>query len=135
MKQPLIALCLILLQPACASIVSPSNERLQVYASSKRATVSVDGVERGTAPISLDIPKGRNTLVEVTAPGHDTKICSTRMSASVGYVVADTLLCVLLFPIGCISFIDAGGAWNALETPVCSIRFSAEANGTLTTER
>lgn len=88
-------------------------------ASPKTALVSVNGVERGQAPISIDIPKRGNTFVDIKAPGYHTYACNTEMSAGVGYVVADVALCVLLFPIGCISFIDAGGAWNTLETPQC----------------
>lgn len=112
----------------CASITGSSTERLRVMASPPGATVQVDGESRGTAPVSVNISKYERSSVEVVAPGYQTGSCDTHMSPSGGYIAADVALCLFLFPIGCISFIDAGGAWNALEQPHCHVSLVPDSN-------
>jgi hypothetical protein len=111
---------------SCASIVAPATDQLRVYAAPKAAEVSLDGETLGSAPMTLDIPKHGRSSVEVSAPGYRRAICRTEMTANGGYVAADVALCVLFFPIGCISFIDAGGAWNELDRPTCNVTLSPE---------
>lgn len=123
MARQTIAL-LLLFQIGCASITGSSHELLQVHAGVPQATVRVNGHERGSAPVSIEVPKHGSTVVEVSAPGYRSALCSTRMSAGGGYIAADIALCFFLFPIGCISFIDAGGAWDRLEAPQCDADLS-----------
>lgn len=117
----IFALGLMLAQLNCASITASSTERLRVNASVPDAVVSFNGENRGPAPVTLEVPKNRNSTVVVRAPGHRPMSCSTAMTPNGGYIAADIALCVLLFPIGCISFIDAGGAWNQLESSSCDV--------------
>lgn len=115
-----ISYVLFALQFSCASITASSTDSLRVNASPKSAVVQMNGNVVGHAGTSVEVPRRGNTLVEISAPGYQTAMCSTKMTASGGYVAADIALCVFLFPIGCISFIDAGGAWNQLESPQCT---------------
>lgn len=110
----------------CANITAPSTDRMRVVASPRAAQVSLDGEVVGAAPTHVEVPRRGSSSVEVSAPGYATSSCSTRMSPSGGYIAADIALCVLLFPIGCISFIDANGAWNALASPVCNVKLQPE---------
>ena len=105
----------------CASITGSSTERLRVVASPPGASVQVDGELRGTSPMSVELSKQERSNVRVSAPGYHAASCDTRMSASGGYIAADVALCVFFFPIGCLSFIDAAGAWNKLEQPHCHL--------------
>lgn len=116
-----LSIALVTAQFSCASLTASSMDHLRVNASPEQATVRVNGVERGQAPMEVEVSKRGHTFVDVTAPGHHTSPCSTEMSANGGYIAADIALCLLLFPIGCISFIDADGAWNQLESPQCDV--------------
>jgi hypothetical protein len=111
----------LILQASCASITASRTDRLKVSATPPGAIVTMDGDNRGAAPVTVDVPRGRQSTVEITAPGFRAATCDTSMSPGGGYIAADVVLCVLLFPVGCISFIDAGGAWNELRSPVCSV--------------
>lgn len=110
----------------CAAITGSRTERLRVTASPPSAQVRLDDEVLGPAPQSVSVPKRGNASVEVTAPGYRTATCDTSMSASAGYIAADVALCVLLFPLGCLSFIDAAGYWNQLAHDHCSVKLSPE---------
>lgn len=118
--------CLCLLQISCAALTGSATDALRVTASPRSAQVRIDDEMVGSAPTTVQVPKRRQSSVEVSAPGYQTAACSTRMSASGGYVAADIALCVLLFPIGCISFVDAAGAWNELESAHCHVTLAPE---------
>ena len=117
----LIFLAQIAAQTGCASIVASRHDTLRVVADPPNSTVSINGSSHGAAPQQLDIPRKGSSLVTVKAPGYESATCNTTMSAGGAYIAADIAMCVLLFPVGCISFIDASGAWNELEEPICSV--------------
>ncbi len=87
--------------------------------------MAVNGVPIGITPVTVMVEKQRTPQVVLSMPGYAPQACYPRQSPGVGYVVADSLLCLFLFPIGCVSFIDAGGAWNELEVNSCSVYFQA----------
>jgi hypothetical protein len=98
----------------CATLTGSRIDYLRVESVPPGANVSVDGIGGGRTPAVVEVDKRRPPLVEVSVPGQPPVLCSTAMSAAPGYVAADVILCVLLFPIGCVSFVDAAGAWNEL---------------------
>jgi hypothetical protein len=124
-----VLLALMTFEYGCASITGSSTDVLRVNASPVSARVRIDGQDRGMAPLSVDVPKTRRSYVDVVAKGYHPASCSTQMSASGGYVAADIALCVFLFPLGCLSFIDAGGAWNTLESPQCNVELVSDESG------
>ncbi len=109
------------LATGCASITAPRTMPLTINSNIAGADVTVDGVLTGQAPTRLELEKTtRSPLVTVGAAGYASHTCRTLSKPGTGYLVADIVMCVLLFPFGCVAFIDAGGAWNELDSPVCS---------------
>lgn len=105
----------------CASITAKPTDTLYVSSTPPGAQVLVGGTARGQAPMPVELDRKENEPVELALPGYQTRPCETRMSPGTNYVVADVVMCVLLFPFGCISFIDAGGAWNELQHHNCNL--------------
>ena len=108
----------------CATLSGSRVEYLRVDSIPQGAAVNVNGVGGGYTPAAVEVDKHHPSVVQVSMAGQPPVFCSTEMSASPGYVAADVILCLLLFPIGCISFIDAAGAWNELSHPVCMVHFA-----------
>lgn len=104
----------------CAAIMAPRTDSLYVSANVPGAQVYADGVPRALAPARIEIDRKRPEAVRVEAAGYTPVACDTGMSAGGGYVAGDIAWCVLLFPFGCIAFIDASGAWNTLDRSSCS---------------
>lgn len=119
-------LALSLAASGCASITGTRTDPYMVYSTPQGATVSVNGVPIGTTPVTVMVDKQRAPQVTLSIPGYAPQSCYPRLAPGVGYVVADSLLCLFLFPIGCIAFIDAGGAWNELETNSCNVYFQPQ---------
>ena len=106
----------------CATLTGPRAEVLNVTSEPPGADVLVNGVNVTRAPGSVELDRTRLQSVVLSLPGYAPVACNTRMSPGPGYLVSDTLLCVLLFPFGCVAFVDASGAWNELEQPNCYAR-------------
>jgi hypothetical protein len=116
-----VLLAAVVLATGCASITAKPTDTLYVSSNPPGAQVLVSGTPRGPAPLSVEIDRRNPEVVNLALPGYQTQDCNLRMSAGTGYVVADVVLCVLLFPIGCVSFIDANGSWNELEFHSCNL--------------
>jgi len=105
----------------CATLTGSSTEMLSVVSNPAGAEVRVNGMPTGRTPTQVEVDKKRTPTIEVLMPGYAPATCPVRMRPGTGYVVADTALCIFLFPVGCISFLDGSGAWNELENGVCSV--------------
>jgi hypothetical protein len=103
----------------CATLTAPRMELLQVNSLPPGAEVRADGVPVGTTPVAVPISRTHPTQVEVRAPGHEPVECPVHLVPGPGYLAADIVLCVLFFPVGCVSFLDAAGAWNVLARSSC----------------
>lgn len=104
----------------CATLTAPRTAVLSVNSNVVGADVVVDGARVGEAPAQIELDRKRPAALCVTAPGRVDHMCNTKMKRGGGYIAADIVMCLFLFPLGCISFIDAGGAWNQLENPSCN---------------
>lgn len=113
----------------CAAITASRFEMLTVNSYPPGAEVRVNGVPAARTPASIAIDRKRPPLVEVASPGLPPRACPFRMTPGGGYIAADVLLCVFLFPVGCISFIDAAGDWNVLDPPACYVGLEPAAGG------
>ncbi len=120
-----LSLVVALLSTGCATLTGSKYSTLQVSSNPPGAEVRLYGAPAGRTPVALELDKTRVPAIDVAAPGYAPQSCRVRMSPSMGYVVADVLLCVFLFPIGCISFIDAMGSWNELESSSCTVNLGA----------
>ncbi len=105
----------------CAAITAGSTDELKVNSTPPGAQVRVDGVPTATTPATIRVSRKRPPTVDVAAPGYASQQCPVQMSAGGGYIAADIAWCVVAFPLGCISFIDAGGSWNELEQGSCDV--------------
>ncbi len=122
---------LLLLLPAalatgCATLTAPKAETMYVTSSPPGADIRINGAVVGRTPGSIGIDKQSPPRVEVGFPGQPGTSCPVLMSPGGGSVASDALLCLFLFPVGCISFIDAGGNWNVLQTPACSANLGGQ---------
>lgn len=120
-----LSLAVALSTSGCATLTASKYATLQVASNPPGAEVRLYGSPAGRTPVALELDKSRIPSVEVAAQGYAPQTCRVRMSPAIGYVVADVILCVFLFPLGCISFIDAIGAWNELESPACTVDLGA----------
>lgn len=112
----------------CASITASRSEPFSVVSEPPGAEVRLNGSVVGRTPTRVDIPRQMSSpLIEVGQPGYSTEACHITHSAGGGYVAADVVLCVLFFPIGCVSFIDANGSWNELVENRCAVSLKSQA--------
>ncbi|GMU59715.1 MAG: hypothetical protein AMXMBFR34_14780 [Myxococcaceae bacterium] len=105
----------------CATMVASRTSPYQIVSDIPGAEVRVNGMPVGRTPTVVEIDRKHPQRIEVSAPGRYAQTCWPRTSVGMGYVVADTALCLLLFPFGCIAYIDASGAWNDLDDNICSV--------------
>jgi hypothetical protein len=105
----------------CAAITASRTDSLNVASSPPGAEIRVNGVPVGRTPMAVPIARKTPETVEVVALGYEGQRCSTAMTPGGGYIAGDVLLCVFLFPFGCISWIDAAGYWNTLLYPSCYV--------------
>lgn len=120
------SLAVSLVASGCASLTGTRTDPYMIYSTPPGATVAVNGVPIGTTPVTVMVEKQRAPQVALSMPGYAPQSCFPRLSPGTGYVVADSLLCLFLFPIGCIAFIDAAGAWNELEVNSCNVYFQPQ---------
>ena len=112
----------------CATITASKTELVAVNSHPEGAEVRVDGMPRGYTPMTIEVEKKRPPKIQVALPGYRPDECKLRTFAGAGYVVADVALCAVGFPLGCASFIDAGGAWNELESTTCNVGLQPASN-------
>lgn len=106
----------------CASIAASRTEPFSVISNPPGAEVRLNGNVVGTTPTLISVPRQMEApVVEVRKAGHSTESCRLNHAAGGGYVAADVIMCVFLFPIGCVSFIDANGSWNVLAEAECRV--------------
>lgn len=108
----------------CASITASRTEPFSVTSSPPGADVTLNGSFVGRTPVTLELPRRLSSpAVVVSLAGHEPRTCAVSHSVGGGYVAANSLMCLFLFPIGCVSFVDGNGSWNELVTDQCSVAF------------
>ena len=110
----------------CASITATKTFDYTVNSNPPGAEVRVNGAPVGTAPATIQVPRKEFGQIEVVAQGYKPAACHPSMGPGTFYLVSDAILCVVLFPIGCISFIDATGAWNEPASNQCNVTLAPE---------
>ncbi|MFN7132254.1 MAG: PEGA domain-containing protein [Myxococcales bacterium] len=122
MNQQAPLLLSLVLSTGCATLTAPKTAPLYVTSDVPGAEVKVDGVVQGRTPYTVNLERTREQTIEVSAPGYQPQTCRPRMSAGMFYLASDAALCVVFFPLGCISFIDATGAWNEPDVKSCDVK-------------
>ena len=94
----------------CATIFSGSKEEVSLSSEPKGASIFINGMNRGKAPIMLSLKKGREYNIEFKMDGYETKVWHISYSLGAGWVILD------IFTLGIGIIVDAiTGAWNGLD--------------------
>lgn len=67
----------LLVQTACATIVSSSDQDIRVISDPEGASVKVDGMPRGRTPLILDLERKRRHDIKIEKEGYEPAIKST----------------------------------------------------------
>jgi hypothetical protein len=111
----------------CATLMSSKTASYSIDSVPSGAEVRVGGQSMGRTPVTVQIDKSKVPDIEVGIPGFGSQKCRPTTSIGVGYVLADTALCLFSMGIGCIAIIDAFGAWNELDETSCHVTLSPAA--------
>ena len=112
----------ILAATGCATTTASKTQSFSVSSNPEGGQIVLNGQPVGVTPAVIEIPRKLNPLaVEVRMPGHQTQVCPVHHSAGGGYIAPDVAMCVLLFPIGCVAFVDADGSWNEIDSGACNV--------------
>ncbi len=73
----------------CATIFSGNTDKVTITSSPSEATVTINGVPRGTTPLMLELDKGSSYNVEIKKEGYETKHATIANKVGAGWVVLD----------------------------------------------
>lgn len=116
-----------MMSTGCASMFASRTSPYQVVSAVPGAEVRINGMPVGRTPTTIEVDRKHPPRIEVSAPGHYAQTCWPRTQVGALYAIADTALCLAFFPLGCIAFIDASGAWNEVTEDVCSVNLQPAA--------
>jgi PEGA domain len=95
----------VLLAQGCASVLRGSRQWIPVTSSPERATVSVNGVGKGTTPLGIALARNRKTqVIRIECPGYNPYEVRVERHVSVMHELGNVLLA---------SFIGSTAAWIA----------------------
>lgn len=57
----------------CASIINGSTQEIAFTSQPSQATITIDGVERGTTPVSVELARGERHTVVMSLEGYETE--------------------------------------------------------------
>ncbi|GHG90925.1 PEGA domain-containing protein [Comamonas sp. JC664] len=98
------------LQVGCATVLASKTQPLPLSSAPDQADVYIDGVKRGTTPLTLELDPRRSYTIVFKKEGLEDKVFEVRNKVNAGWVVLDILFG--LVP----AIVDAGtGAWHELE--------------------
>lgn len=110
MKKLLSLLLILPLLTNCATIFKGSTDTVNFSSDPTGASVYVDGMNMGKAPIQLELKSNKTYNIEFRLDGYDTRNVIINNSVGAGYIVLDVLFGI--FPI----IIDAAtGNWYSLD--------------------
>lgn len=105
----------------CATLFNPKTDFVEVDSLPAGAHVLVDGTPVGQTPTRVEVElKAPPRLIQLQLQGFAPQSCQVKTTVAIGYAAADAALCLVTL-VGCVSFIDAVGAWNQLETSRCNV--------------
>src|SRR5688572_18791905 len=83
-------LCAAVLLPGCATIMQGSTQQVSVGSSPTGARVTIDGVERGSTPVVVDLKRRDTHLIAIQTEGYLPYEMTLSRSVS-GWVVGNIL--------------------------------------------
>jgi hypothetical protein len=100
-----LALVNVVLAQGCATVLRGSRQWVPVTSSPERATVSVNGVNKGTTPLGIQLARNRKTqVIRIECPGYNPYEVRVERHVSVMHELGNVLLA---------SFIGSTAAWIA----------------------
>ncbi len=98
------------LSVGCATILASKTQSLPITSNVDATEVYIDGVKRGTTPLTLELDPRRSYTIVFKKEGLEDKVFEVRNQVGAGWVILDILLG--LIPV----IVDAStGAWSSLE--------------------
>ncbi len=107
----------LLILAGCGTLFLSSTKDVSIISEPVDATVSVNGIERGTTPITLELDNRTSHVISVSKEGYDTVSCSLTAKVKGVILVLDVL--GGLIPV----IVDAAtGNWKALDKTECTVQ-------------
>ncbi|MDP8214783.1 MAG: PEGA domain-containing protein [Candidatus Euphemobacter frigidus] len=98
----------------CATVFKGSKSSVNFNSEPEGAKVMIGGMNRGTTPLVLELPSGKNQLVEFQKIGYLPQQIFLKGETMTGYVILDIVPGFLLLWVPIL--VDAvTGNWNSLE--------------------
>lgn len=110
MKKLFVILLLVISFQGCATLFKGSTDNVNFTSDPTSASVYVNGMNMGKAPLSLELKSNKTYNIEFRLEGHETKNVILNNSIGGGWIVLDVLFGI--FPV----IIDAAtGNWYSLD--------------------
>lgn len=106
LRFPLVAAAMLALT-ACATLVHGTTQQIGFSSSPARATITVDGQERGLTPVVADLDRGKDHVVRIEREGYQPFEATVTRSLS-GWILEN----LLIGSIPAIVDIATGAMWN-----------------------
>ena len=111
------ALLVALLLVGCGTLFIPATKDVAIYSEPVEARVSIDGVDHGLTPLTVELDNKKSHSIEISKDGYETMSCVLTAKVKGSIVVLDVL--GGLVPI----IIDAAtGGWKALNKTTCVVK-------------
>lgn len=111
-----IILVLALVTSACATLFNSGVKTVSLGSEPAGAEVLINGITRGTTPVSLDLNNHETHIVVFRREGYRDTTCTLTSSVGAKWVVLDVLFG--LVPV----IIDAAtGAWKGIDQGACNV--------------
>ena len=82
----LISSALLLLNTSCATIVSGSKQKIEIYSTPTNSTVYIDNKEVGKTPYNTKLKKNQSYTLKITSEGYDTYKTDFERSFNAWYI-------------------------------------------------
>ena len=106
-----IAVCSFVLT-SCATVFKGSTDTVTINSRPPGAVVKINGSQRGTTPLTLELESNRPHNVLLTKDGFEEENASITHSVAAGYVILDIIFILGFVPL----IVDAAtGNWNTLD--------------------
>ncbi len=112
----LAATLVVLATSGCATLFGSQFKTIAMSSNPNEAEVWIDGVRRGTTPVSIQLDQRNSHIVTFRKEGHDDVVCELATTVDAKWVILDVLGGLL--PV----IVDAAtGAWRSIDRGTCNM--------------
>jgi len=86
-----LVLMVVLFFSGCATLFGPSEHPLSLNSQPEKATVYVNGIERGQTPLELQLKADQSYTIEFRKEGYETVTRVVNTEVGAGWVILDIL--------------------------------------------